>query len=138
MDIHPQILLFAGSLIAILALAGLARLLQLGGTPVLATEEDAREAASEVWDGYQPHRIALDRDGAAALLDDANGRIMLIKRHGNQFTGRILLPTASASVAGDTLEVDSGEARFGRVSLTIDDAAAWEAAINALDTHHHA
>ncbi len=133
MDIDPQILIFAGSLVAIFALAGLARWLKLGGTPTLGSEADAARAAGEVWDGYEPLEIALDKQGAAALLRDDEGRIMVIKRHGNRFAGRILTGNASASVTGEGIEVATGEARYGSVSLTIRDAASWADAVNALD-----
>ncbi|QFT76161.1 hypothetical protein FIU90_01265 [Erythrobacter sp. THAF29] len=138
MDVDPQILIFAGSLVAIFVLAGMARWMKLGGSPTLASEADAARAAGEVWDGYEPVEIALGKDGAAALLRDASGRIMVIKRHGNRFAGRILAHAASATVNGEKIEVATGEARFGSVSLNARDAASWADAINALDKNRDA
>lgn len=132
MDIHPQILTFAGSLIAIFALAGLAVLLRLGGTRKLTNTEEARLAAGEVLDGYEPSRIALDKDGAGAVMIDEAGKIMVIKTHGNQFAGRILTASASARTAGDTVTINSGESRYGNVTLRILDATSWGDAINRL------
>ncbi len=132
MEVHPQILIFAVSLVAILALAGFARWMRLGGEPELEDVADVHRIAGEVEDGFEAEVIGIDHAGAAALLRDADGRIMLIKRHGNRFAGRLLGPKAQASHSGDALIVDSGEKRFGCVPLIVDDWKAWEAAINRL------
>ena len=136
--VPPLLIQTAGSLVAILALAGLAWGLKLGGTPRLASDDDVRRAAGEVEDGFGPVAIACDKDGVAAVARDEQGRIIVIKRHGNRFAGRVLGPDAAAWVAGGQLEVDPGEARFGTVFLTIPDAEAWADAINALDKRHNA
>ncbi len=119
-----------GSLVAILALAGIAWWLKLGGAPLLDSEAAVRRAAGEVEDGFAPVTIA--HDGNAALARDAAGRIMVIKRHGNRFAGRVLGPGSTARLTPDALEVDPGEARFGTVSLALPDAEAWAEAINRL------
>lgn len=124
----------AGSLVAILALAGLAWWLKLGGTPRLDSTEAVARAAGEVEDGFAPVAAACDAEGASALARDASGRIMVIKRHGNRFAGRVLGPDAAAWVAGGQLEVVPGDPRFGTVFLTIADAEAWADAINQLDS----
>ena len=132
----------AGSLVAILALAGLACWMKLGGAPRLASDEEVRRAAGEVEDGFTHVAMACDADGAAALARDAEGRIMVIKRHGNRFAGRVLGPQAKAVLWRDpghvALEVDPGEARFGKVFLTLPDAETWADAINRLNERHHA
>lgn len=138
MNIHPQILVFVGSLVAIIALAGLAALLKLGGKPVLVSESEAARVAGEVWDGFAPVAVALDREGSAALIRDGEGRIMLVKRHGNKFAGRILDARAGAQAAGGVIEVSPGEVRYGDVRLAIDEAASWAAAINRLHRDHDA
>jgi hypothetical protein len=120
----------AGSLVAILALAGLAWWMKLGGAPALDSEAAVRRAAGEVEDGFTP--VAIAHNDAAALARDAAGRIMVIKRHGNRFAGRVLGPRSTARVAAGALEVDPGEARFGTVSLALPDAEAWAEAINRL------
>ena len=136
MDIPPLVLQTAGSLVAILALAGLAAWLKLGGTLRLDGEEGVRRAAVEVEDGFSPVAIACDDKGAAALARDAEGRIMLIKRHGNRFAGRLLGPNTQAHwrcvVSPEGLVVDTGEVRFGKVHLTTPDPEAWAAAINGI------
>jgi hypothetical protein len=130
----------AGSLVAILVLAGLARWMKLGGDLRLADEEMVRRAAGEVEDGFTPVAIALTAE--AALARDNAGRIMVIKRHGNRFAGRVLGHGAGARLWRDlgkiALEVDSGEPRFGKVFLDIPDAETWADAINRLDEPQNA
>lgn len=125
-----------GSLVAILALAGLAWWLKLGGAPRLDSEEAVRRAAGEVEDGFTPLAIACDTEGAGALARDAAGRVMLIRRHGNRFVGRVLTAEAAASVHSQpgryNLAIDPGEARFGTAFLTIAEPEAWAGAINRI------
>lgn len=123
---------FGGSLVAIFALFVLARALKLGGKPKLGGEADVREAANEVADGFDTQRFSIARDGTAALARDEAGRIMVIKRHGNRFAGRILAPQARVHEKVDMLEIDCGEVRFGVVKLALDDPGYWVDAINRL------
>lgn len=138
MDLPPLLIQTAGSLVAILALAGIAWWLKLGGAPVLAGAEAVRRAAGEVADGFDVADCALARDGTAALARDPAGRIMLIRRHGNRFAGRILDHRATARANGDALAVDCGERRFGIVRMEIGQAQAWAEAINAVGSLRHA
>ena len=66
------------------------------------------------------------------LVRDSQGRIMIIRRHGNRFAGRILGTGACASVTDAGLSVDCGERRFGPVHLDLDEPQAWAEAINRL------
>lgn len=125
-------LLFLGSLVAILALAGIARWLRLGRAPRLANEDEARFAANEAIDGFEPVRIALDRQGAGAIMEDRAGRLLLLKPHGNFFAARVSAPIWTVALDGQRLTIDSGERRFGTVSLLLDDPASWVAAIKRL------
>ncbi|MDP5104357.1 MAG: hypothetical protein NWP98_10570 [Erythrobacter sp.] len=142
MAMPALVLQTAGSLVAILALAGLAWWLRLGRAPLLNDDDAVRRAASEVEDGFAPVTIAHDAEGRAALTRDARGRIMVIKRHGNRFAGRLLTNAAQARLWNDrgqtTLAVDCGEARFGTVFLDLLDPDAWAAAINALNAGYDA
>lgn len=131
-DIHPLLLQFGGSLAAILVLAALAVALKLGGKPVLGDERDAARIAGEVEDGFEPVRVSISREGSAALLRDASGRIMLVRRHGNKFAGRILTPATRVREEVDGLLVDPGESRFGTARLSLGDAGYWADAINRL------
>lgn len=126
----------ACSLIAILAIAGLAWWMKLGGTPRLDSAEMVARMAGEVEDDFIPVATTCDGKGVSALARDAAGRIMVIRRHGNRFAGRVLGPGARARLPRDgdqtALEVDPGEPRFGKVCLALSDAQAWADAINRL------
>ena len=132
MEIPPLILQILGSLVAILALSGLAMAIGLGRKPVLGDEEAVRYAASEVDDGFEAERVSIARGGAAALARDESGRIVLIKRHGNRFAGRLLTGAARVREEVDALVVDCGDARFGPQQLSLDDPGYWADAINRL------
>lgn len=133
----PLLTQSAGSLAAILALAGLAWWLRLGPALPLANADDARRIAAEIEDGFSPITIACDENGAGALARDAQGRILLIRPHGNRFVGRVLTARASATLEDQPgkskIMIDSGERRFGRIALTLSDPDAWAATINALN-----
>lgn len=124
--------LFLGSLAAILVLAGIARWLGLGHVPRLADEAEARLAAEEAVDDFDPVRVGLDRQGAGALMEDRNGRLLLLRPHGNFFAGRIGSAAWHATRSGEQLTIDSGERRFGAITLELDDPAYWVDAIDRL------
>lgn len=134
MGLPPLLIQSAVSLAAILALAGLAWWLKLGGAPALDCAEAVRRAAADTQDGFNPVAIACDSQGKSALARDAKGQIMVIKRHGNRFAGRILGPEAQAHIWRDCgitgVQVDCGEARFGTVFIGTPDANTWADAIN--------
>lgn len=127
----------AGSLVAILALAGLAWWMKLGGAPRLDSAAAVGRAAGEVEDGFTAVAFACDAQGASALARDAAGRIVVIKRHGNRFAGRVLGGGATVRLRRDTdastLEVDPGEPRFGTVVLALPEPETWAEAINRLN-----
>jgi hypothetical protein len=132
----------AGSLVAILALTGLAWWMKLGGTPRIDEAETVRRAAGEVEDGFSPVAWSCDAGGNAALARDAGGRIMVIRKHGNRFAGRVLGAAARAGLTDRqgafNLMVDPGEARFGKVFLAIPDAEAWAETINRVSERQDA
>lgn len=136
MKASPELLQFLASLVAILALAGIARWLELGGRPRLDDDHSVGRAAGEAVFGYEPVEIARDHYGRGAIMRDADGRMLLLKPHGNRFAGRMLTPGARARIWRDpgkaSLEVDCGERRFGTVQLEIEQPEAWAEAINRL------
>ncbi len=132
MEIPPLLIQFGGSIIAILAIYLLARAMGLGTTPKLTDEAAVQHAANEVKDGFSPVRIAIARGGAAALARDVDGQIMVIKRHGNQFVGRVLTRSAKVCEVVDAIEIDPRETQFGTVRLSIVDPGYWADAINRL------
>ena len=133
MNLPPEILQFLGSLVAILALAAIARSMKLGPERTLKSREEALEAAEEAVSGFSAVALALDADGRGALLRDAQGRVLLLRPHGTHFAGRVLTAAARARLEGDALVIDTAEKRYGTARLRVDDADAWMQAIEAIE-----
>jgi hypothetical protein len=123
------------SLAAVLLVALFARFLGLGGDMRIRDEDHARALAQDVIYGFDPVRIAVDKAGFGALLKDASGRQMLVRRHGVHFVGRILGPAIQARLDRNLLSIHTGEAAFGRVVLDLGaEAQVWAAGFREL--HH--
>jgi hypothetical protein len=118
------LLQFVGSLIAILALAWLARRLGLGGDRRIASDDEARELAEEALCGFDGEEVAIDRSGTAALVRDREGRILLLRRHGAHFASRLLGPDVAIRREADRLTFATLDRRFGDVTLDLGPAAA--------------
>lgn len=128
-----QLIQFAVSLAAILALAWLAKRLGLGGDVRLRDAEDARQRAEQALCGFDAAEVALDRAGIGALLRDASGRVMLLRRHGAQFAARLLDSHAGVRLDRQFLTVSTGESSFGSVTLDLgDNAAVWASSLRRI------
>jgi hypothetical protein len=108
----PQL---AGSIAAILALAGIARWLRLGESRIGSVAE-AREIAEDMLAGFRAHDALVSLDGGAAIVA-GNGAIAVLKRHGARVVARRLLPPLSLGVAVEGVTVRTGERLFGDVTL---------------------
>ena len=129
------LLQFAGSLMAIAALAWLARRLGLGGDIRIADADHARALADEALVGFEAVDIALDRAGIGALLRDARGRVLLIRRHGSHFASRLLDSHSNARLDRHLLTLATSDRRFGSVTLDLGPRAAeWAASLRRLET----
>lgn len=123
----------AGSLAAILLLAWIALKLHLGGDARLRNAEEARQAADEAICGFDPVELALDRAGIGALLRDAHGRVLLLRRHGAHFAGRLLDSHTFARLDRNFLTIGTGEKTFGTVTLDLGDKAQiWASSLRHL------
>ncbi len=117
--------LLGGSLVAVLALAGVAALLRLGGDPL--DEDAALDAAGDTLAGFVPEAALLGEDGGAALVRGRGGRVALVKRHGAQAVVRELArPIGLRAVDGGTV-VEPADRMFGAVVLTSRSIAEVEA-----------
>jgi hypothetical protein len=126
----PELLKLAGSLVAILALAGFARWLGLGHDLRLRDADHAKALANEAVYGFHATEVALDRAGIGALLKDAEGRQMLLRRHGAMWAGRLLDSNVEARLDRDFLTIGTGEKTFGSVTLHLGEAAqVWAAGL---------
>ena len=109
---HDQIVQLVGSVVAILALAGVARMLKLGQSRI-ANEDDARRFAEEALAGFEGGRALVSGDGGAALVA-GRGSIAVLKRHGAQVAVRRLVPPLRVYEAVEGATVQTGERLFGR------------------------
>jgi hypothetical protein len=126
----PELAKLAGSLVAILALAWFARWLGLGHDLRLRDADHAKELAGEAVYGFHATDVALDRAGIGALLRDAQGRQMLLRRHGAMWAGRLLDQSVEARLDRDFLTIGTGEKTFGSVTLHLGEAAqVWAAGL---------
>lgn len=112
---HDQIVQLVGSVIAILALAGVARMLKLGQSRI-GSEDDARRFAEEALAGFEGGRALVSGDGGAALVA-GRGAIAVLKRHGAQVAVRRLVPPLRVYEAVEGATVQTGERLFGPVLL---------------------
>lgn len=138
MELPPALLQFLGSLVAILALAGIALWMKLGEAEHFSDAQSVRDAAHAAEYGFSPVQTVIAEDGRAALAKDAQGRIMLLRAHGNKIAGRILGPAAAARTEGETLIIHSGERRFGEARLVIANSSVWMQSIEGIDGAEHA
>lgn len=118
-----QALQFGGSLAAILLLAWLTRRLGLGGDPQLRDAQEARRLAGEALEGFEARDVVLDRDGTGALLRDAAGRVMVLRRHGARWAGRLLDSHAAVRIDRTLLTITTHDKPFGAVTLDLGDQA---------------
>ena len=129
-----ELLKLVGSIAAILFIAWLARFWKLGGDVRIRSEEQAREIANETLCGFEPVEVAIDKAGIAALMRDADGRHLLVRRHGVQWAGRLLDHHNEARLDRNFLTVGTGEKTFGSVTLNLGaQASHWAAGLRHLN-----
>lgn len=121
-------MVLAGSLAAVLALAGIARALKLGAGTRIDDEETVRRLARDAHSGFRPVEVALDKAGLAALARGEDGAIVLLRAHGAQFAARAFRAAPRVTIDGPRLNIASGERMFGNVTLDLGEveAARWE------------
>ena len=122
-----------GSIAAILLLAWTAKRMCLGGDIRIRDEDHARRLAEEAICGFEPTDIVLDRAGMGALMKDASGRHLLIRRHGAQFAGRLLDGYSELRLDHHFLTIGTREKAFGKVTLNLGaEAQYWAAGLRHL------
>ena len=141
-DIGPALVIGAEalvSLVMVLAIYGLARLLRLGGDVRIADADHAARLADAVFPGFAAEDITLDRARIGALVRDRGGRVLLIRRHGARFVGRELTSHGGIRLDRHTLTLETGDRRFGTLTLDLGaDAQIWAASLRRLDVQEHA
>ena len=103
-----------GSLVAVLALAGLTWLLKLGRTPPIADPDFAAREAEAMLSGFDAREAIVAADGETALIHGRDGSVAVLKRHGAHFVAR-RVPADAVHETPEGWQVDTGEALFGPV-----------------------
>ncbi|MEO0032474.1 MAG: hypothetical protein RIS94_2232 [Pseudomonadota bacterium] len=133
---HPAAPLIAQgvlSLIAIVALVAIARGLGLGGDVRIPDEDTARALADDAVCGFGATDIALDRARIGALARNAQGRVLLIRRHGAHFVARELTSYEGIRLDRHFLTISTPDRRFGAITLDLGpEAQAWAASLRRL------
>lgn len=127
------ILQAAGSLVSVLLVFLLVRALGLGHDVRIADAAEARALAEQARCGFEPVDVALDRARIGALLRNAAGEVMLIRRHGARFAARVLTSHAGARLDRGFLTLSSEDPHFGSVTLDLgEQAQVWAASLRRL------
>jgi hypothetical protein len=109
-------MMLAGSLLAILVLAGVAWALKLGRGERIASAEAAAEAAEHALAGFVTVGAVVGADGAGALAVAEDGRVAAMKLHGARIAVRAV-DWSAVRAGAEGVIVETGERRFGRVTL---------------------
>ncbi|MBS0481897.1 MAG: hypothetical protein JSR96_07020 [Proteobacteria bacterium] len=123
----------AVSLVAILLVGWIVARLRLGSDVRLQGEAEARELARAALCGFEPVEVALDRAGIGALLRDARGQVVLLRRHGAMFAARPLDTHAHARLDRTRLTIGTDDRHFGAVTLDLgEEAQIWASSLRRL------
>lgn len=107
------------SFIIILVVTALVRMLRLGEVRLENRAMACHWAAKNI-PFFVPDDAIISEDSQSALVNDADGRIVLIKRHGSKFAGRLLTPPIDAERHGAMWQINSNDKHFGKVSMQFD------------------
>ena len=121
------------SLVAVLFIAWLVGKVGLGSDPRIADAAHAIRLAEEAEAGFNGVDVARDRAGFAAIVQNAEGRMMLVRAHGNHFAARPVDEQMVARLDKDFLTLAPSERTFGAVTLNLGkDAGVWAARMRSL------
>lgn len=114
------------SLVAVLLVAWLVRKIGLGADPRIGDADHAIRLAEEAEAGFHGVEVARDRAGFAAIVQNAEGRMMLVRAHGNFFAARPVDASVIGRLDKDFLTLTMPEKTFGAVTLQLGkDAGMW-------------
>lgn len=116
------------SLVAVFFVAWLVGKMGLGADPRIADAAHAIRLAEEAEAGFRGTDVARDRAGFAAIVRNAEGRMMLVRAHGNHFAARPVDRQMMARLDKDFLTLTPPERTFGAVTLQLGkEAGVWAA-----------
>lgn len=128
-----EIAKLAASLAAIFFVAWLVRRMGLGGDVRIRDQEHARQLAEQAVCGFEAVDLAIDRAGIGALLRDAQGRQLVLRRHGAHFVGRLLDSSTQSRLDQGFLTIGTSDSHFGKVTLNLGEKAQiWAAGLRRI------
>jgi hypothetical protein len=114
------------SLVAVLFIAWLVRAMGLGADPRIADATHAIRLADEAEAGFGGVEVARDRAGFAAIVRNGEGRMMLVRAHGNHFAARPVDASVVGRLDKNFLTLTTPERTFGSVTLQLGkEAGMW-------------
>jgi len=114
------------SLVAVLFVAWLVGRMGLGADPRIEDAAHAIRLAEEAEAGFRGVEVGRDRAGFAAIVRNAEGRMLLVRAHGNHFAARPVDASVIGRLDKDFLTLTLPEKTFGAVTLHLGkDAGMW-------------
>ncbi len=122
------------SLVAVFFVAWLVKRMGLGADPRIEDAGHAIRLAEEAEAGFNGIEVARDRAGFAAIVRNAEGRMMLVRAHGNHFAARAVDAKTVGRLDKDFLTLTPPERTFGQVTLQLGkDAGMWASRMRDLN-----
>ena len=123
---QAEFIQLGASLAAVLFVAWLVRKIGLGADPRIEDADHAIRLAEEAEAGFRGTEVARDRAGFAAIVRNAEGRMMLVRAHGNFFAARPVDASVIGRLDKDFLTLTTPEKTFGAVTLQLGkEAGMW-------------
>lgn len=121
-----ELIQLGGSIVAVLFVVWLVKSMGLGADPRIEDDAHAIRLAEEAEAGFCGTEVARDRAGFAALVRNAEGRMMLVRAHGNHFAARPVDASVIGRLDKEFLTLTTPEKTFGAVTLQLGrDAGMW-------------
>ena len=118
-------------MVLVLIISVIAYLLGFRKTPTLADSQAAALIVQQSLIGFKPSDAILSADHRAALVNAADGRIALVRPHGDRWVARIV-DGAQTQLSGESLTIRLDEPMFSPVSLALGgNAAHWAKILGA-------
>ncbi|KTE21089.1 hypothetical protein ATE67_07110 [Sphingopyxis sp. H050] len=122
------------SLVAVLFVAWLVGKLGLGADPRIEDAAHAIRLAEEAEAGFKGVEVARDHAGFAAIVRNAEGRMMLVRAHGNHFAARPVDAAVMGRLDKEFLTLTMPEKTFGAVTLKLGkEAGMWASRMRDLN-----
>ena len=129
-----QLIQLGGSIVAVLFVAWLVKAMGLGADPRIADADHAIRLAEEAEAGFGGIEVARDRAGFAALVRNGEGRLLLVRAHGNHFAARPVDASVVARLDKHFLILTTPDRTFGAVTLQLGkDAGMWASRMRDLN-----